>query len=121
MQLLLLAQLHVLVEELLALGHEGAEYDAYLIKINEGDQFGSGFVDANPNSKIPAMVDHSGDKPVRVFESASILLYLLHKRRLALQLDHEQGPHGGRVVLGVPALVLQREDGSPGEVQQHRH
>lgn len=69
----------IMLEELLALGHEGAEYDAWLIKINDGDQFGSGFVGANPNSKIPAMVDHSGDTPIRVFESGSILMYLAEK------------------------------------------
>ncbi|AMH44234.1 MULTISPECIES: glutathione-dependent disulfide-bond oxidoreductase [Burkholderiaceae] len=69
----------VMLEELLALGHGGAEYDAWLIKIGEGDQFGSGFVAANPNSKIPALVDHSGAEPIRVFESGSILLYLAEK------------------------------------------
>lgn len=69
----------VLLEELLALGHEGAEYDAWLINIGDGDQFGSGFVAANPNSKIPALVDHSADAPIRVFESGSILLYLAEK------------------------------------------
>ncbi len=69
----------VMLEELLALGHTGAEYDAWLIKINEGEQFGSGFVAVNPNSKIPALVDRSGPKPVRVFESGAILLYLAEK------------------------------------------
>ncbi len=69
----------VMLEELLALGFEGAEYDAYLIDIGEGQQFGSGFVDINPNSKIPAMVDHSGKEPIRVFESGAILLYLAEK------------------------------------------
>ncbi|MDP4837364.1 MAG: glutathione-dependent disulfide-bond oxidoreductase [Burkholderiales bacterium] len=69
----------ILLEELLALGHEGAEYDAWLINIREGDQFGSGFVDINPNSKIPALFDRSGVQPVRVFESGSILLYLSDK------------------------------------------
>lgn len=69
----------VMLEELLALGHAGAEYDAWLIRITEGDQFGSGFVAANPNSKIPALIDRSGPKPVRVFESGSILLYLAEK------------------------------------------
>ncbi len=69
----------VMLEELLAAGHEGAEYDAYLIKIGDGDQFGSGFVEINPNSKIPAMVDRSGPEPVRLFESGSILLYLADK------------------------------------------
>ncbi len=69
----------VMLEELLALGHHGAEYDAWLIDINEGDQFGSGFVGANPNSKIPALMDHSGETPVRVFESGAILLYLAEK------------------------------------------
>src|ERR1700761_6563956 len=69
----------VMLEELLALGHGGAEYDAWLIRINEGDQFGSGFVAINPNSKIPALVDHSGPAPIRVFESGAILLYLAEK------------------------------------------
>jgi GST-like protein len=69
----------VMLEELLALGHSGAEYDAWLIKINEGEQFGSGFVAANPNSKIPALWDRSGDEPVRVFESGAILLHLAEK------------------------------------------
>jgi len=69
----------VMLEELLALGHAGAEYDAWLIRINEGDQFGSGFVAANPNSKIPVLVDRSGPAPVRVFESGAILLHLAEK------------------------------------------
>ena len=69
----------ILLEELLALGIQEAEYDAYLINISEGDQFGSGFVDINPNSKIPAMMDHSTTPPTRLFESGSILLYLADK------------------------------------------
>lgn len=69
----------ILLEELLALGHSGAEYDAWLIRIQQGDQFGSGFVAVNPNSKIPALVDRSRREPVRVFESGSILLYLAEK------------------------------------------
>ena len=69
----------VMLEELLALGHRGAEYDAWLIRINEGDQFGSGFVAVNPNSKIPALLDRSGPEPVRVFESGAILLHLAEK------------------------------------------
>ena len=69
----------VMLEELLALGHTGAEYDAWLIKIGDGDQFGSGFVDINPNSKIPALLDRSGPKPIRVFESGAILVYLAEK------------------------------------------
>lgn len=69
----------IMLEELLALGHVGAEYDAWLIRINEGDQFGSGFIEVNPNSKIPALLDCSGPEPVRVFESGSILLYLAEK------------------------------------------
>lgn len=69
----------VMLEELLALGHSGAEYDAWLIKIGDGDQFGSGFVEVNPNSKIPALMDRSGAEPVRVFESGSILMYLAEK------------------------------------------
>lgn len=69
----------VMLEELLALGHAGAEYDAWLIPIGEGAQFGSGFVEVNPNSKIPALLDRSGAQPVRVFESGAILLYLAEK------------------------------------------
>lgn len=69
----------ILLEELLALGHAGAEYDAWLIRIAEGDQFGSGFVAINPNSKIPALLDRSGAEPIRVFESGSILVYLAEK------------------------------------------
>ncbi len=69
----------VMLEELLALGHVGAEYDAWLIRINSGEQFGSGFVAVNPNSKIPALLDRSGPKPVRVFESGAILQYLSEK------------------------------------------
>ena len=69
----------ILLEELLALGHTGAEYDAWLIRIHEGQQFGSGFVAANPNSKIPALMDRSGPVPIRVFESGAILLYLAEK------------------------------------------
>ena len=69
----------VMLEELLALGHSGAEYDAWLIKIGDGDQFGSDFVAINPNSKIPALLDRSGPKPIRVFESGAILVYLAEK------------------------------------------
>ena len=69
----------VMLEELLALGHSGAEYDAWLINIRDGDQFGSGFVAVNPNSKIPALLDRSSPEPVRVFESGAILLYLAEK------------------------------------------
>ena len=69
----------VLLEELIAAGHAGAEYDAWLINIMAGDQFGSGFVDANPNSKIPALVDRSGAEPIRVFESGAILVHLAEK------------------------------------------
>ncbi|MDP4989760.1 MAG: glutathione-dependent disulfide-bond oxidoreductase [Marivita lacus] len=69
----------ILFEELLAAGHTGAEYDAWLIRIGDGDQFGSDFVNINPNSKIPALMDRSGDTPVRVFESAAILMHLAEK------------------------------------------
>ncbi|CFX62371.1 S-transferase [Candidatus Filomicrobium marinum] len=69
----------IMLEELLALGHSGAEYDAWLIRIGDGDQFGSGFVEVNPNSKIPALMDRSGPEPIRVFESGAILLYLAEK------------------------------------------
>ncbi len=79
----------IMLEELLALGHTGAEYDAWLINIGEGDQFGSGFVDINPNSKIPALMDHSTDPPTRVFESASILFYLAEKFGELIPQNHE--------------------------------
>ena len=69
----------VMFEELLALGHKGAEYDAWLISIGKGDQFGSGFVDVNPNSKIPALMDRSGPTPIRIFESGAILVHLAEK------------------------------------------
>ena len=69
----------IMLEELLAAGHKGAEYDAWLIRINDGDQFGSGFVSINPNSKIPALHDRSGPTPIRVFESGAILMYLAEK------------------------------------------
>ena len=69
----------VMLEELLALGHKGAEYDAYVVNIREGEQFGSGFVGINPNSKIPALMDHSTSPPTRVFESGAILMYLAEK------------------------------------------
>ncbi len=69
----------ILLEELLAAGHTGAEYDAWLINISKGDQFGSGFVDVNPNSKIPALLDRSGPTPIRVFESGAILVHLAEK------------------------------------------
>jgi GST-like protein len=78
----------ILLEELLALGHSGAEYDAWIINIMAGDQFGSGFVAANPNSKIPALMDHSTTPPTRVFESGSILLYLAEKFGEFLPREH---------------------------------
>ena len=77
----------VMLEELLAAGHSGAEYDAWLIRINEGDQFSSGFVSSNPNSKIPALVDHSGPTPIRVFESGAILIHLAEKFSAFLPTD----------------------------------
>ena len=78
----------ILLEELLAAGHGGAEYDAWMIDINEGEQCGSGFVEVTPNSKIPALLDVSGEKPVRVFESGAILLYLAEKFVAFLPTDH---------------------------------
>lgn len=78
----------VMFEELLALGHREAEYDAWLIRIGEGEQFGSGFVEINPNSKIPALVDRSGEAPVRVFESGAILLYLAERFGEFLPSEH---------------------------------
>ncbi|HUB46206.1 MAG TPA: glutathione-dependent disulfide-bond oxidoreductase [Acetobacteraceae bacterium] len=80
----------VMLEELLAAGHKGAEYDAWLIRINEGDQFGSGFVAINPNSKIPALVDRSGPKPIRVFETGAILVHLAEKFGAFLPTDPAQ-------------------------------
>ncbi|MFT6558441.1 glutathione-dependent disulfide-bond oxidoreductase [Sneathiella sp.] len=82
----------VLLEELLAAGHTGAEYDAWLVNIMEGDQFGSGFVAANPNSKIPALMDHSSGSPVRVFESGAILLHLAEKFNAFLPTDPAKRP-----------------------------
>ena len=69
----------IMLEELLALGHSGADYDAWLIRIGDGDQFSSGFIAVNPNSKIPALLDRSGSAPIRVFESGAILMYLAEK------------------------------------------
>jgi GST-like protein len=80
----------IMLEELLALGHTGAEYDAWLIQITRGDQFSSGYVAANPNSKIPVMVDHSTNPPTRIFESGAILLYLAEKFGAFLPDDHRQ-------------------------------
>lgn len=80
----------VMLEELLAAGHEGAEYDAFIINIQEGEQFSSGFVGANPNSKIPVLVDHSGKDPLRVFESGSILLYLAEKFNAFIPNSHSE-------------------------------
>jgi GST-like protein len=77
----------VMLEELLAAGHLGAEYDAWLIRINEGDQFGSGFVSINPNSKIPALLDRSAATPIRVFESGAILVYLAERFGAFLPVD----------------------------------
>jgi GST-like protein len=77
----------VMLEELLELGHAGAQYDAWPVRINTGEQFGSGFVEINPNSKIPAMLDYSGPEPVRIFESGAILLYLAEKFGAFLPLD----------------------------------
>lgn len=79
----------VMLEELLEAGHKGAEYDAWLINIGEGNQFGSGFVEVNPNSKIPALMDHSTPEPTRVFESGSILMYLAEKFGAFLPTDHK--------------------------------
>ncbi|MEX0341475.1 MAG: glutathione-dependent disulfide-bond oxidoreductase [Erythrobacter sp.] len=78
----------IMLEELLEAGHAGAEYDAWTINIGDGDQFGSGFVDLNPNSKIPALLDRSGDTPVRVFESGAILMHLAEKFGAFLPTDH---------------------------------
>ena len=88
----------VMLEELLALGHGGAEYDAWLIKIGDGEQFGTGFVAVNPNSKIPALLDRSGPSPIRVFESGAILLYLAEKFGAFL-------PTGGRT-RGMPVVAV---------------
>ena len=77
----------IMLEELLEAGHAGAEYDAWMINIGQGDQFGSGFVALNPNSKIPAMLDRSGDKPIRLFESGAMLLHLADKFRAFIPQD----------------------------------
>src|SRR5471030_2457921 len=82
----------IMLEELLAAGHSGAEYDAWLIMIS-GDQFGSGFVEVNPNSKIPALMDRSGPKPIRVFESGAILLYLAEKFGLFCRPNRARAPN----------------------------
>lgn len=82
----------VMFEELLAAGHSGAEYDAWLVNIGEGQQFGSGFVELNPNSKIPTLLDRSGDKPVRIFESGAILLHLAEKFDAFLPTDPAKRP-----------------------------
>jgi GST-like protein len=82
------AKVTILLEELLATGHTGAEYDAWLIRIREGEQFGSGFVQVNPNSKVPALMDRSGPSPVRVFESGAIQLYLAEKFGAFLPKEH---------------------------------
>jgi len=80
----------IMLEEMLALGHAGAEYDAWLVRIRDGHQFGSGFVDVNPNSKIPALMDRSGPQPIRVFESGAILMYLAEKFGAFLPTDAAQ-------------------------------
>ena len=80
----------IMLEELLALGHSGAEYDAWLVRIRDGHQFGSGFVEVNPNSKIPALMDRSGPEPVRVFESGAILMYLAEKFSAFMPTDAAQ-------------------------------
>ncbi len=85
----------VMFEELLAAGHKGAEYDAWLIKI-DGNQFGSGFVAVNPNSKIPALMDRSGPKPIRLFESGAILVHLAEKFGAFLPMAGRQGPNACR-------------------------
>ncbi len=82
----------ILLEELLALGFEGAEYDAHLIRIGDGEQFGSGFVEVNPNSKIPALMDHSTPTPTRVFESGAILMYLAEKFGVFMPTDTSKRP-----------------------------
>ena len=86
----------IMLEELLALGISGAEYDAWLIKIGDGEQFGSGFVAANPNSKIPALMDRSGAKPIRVFESGAILTYLAEKFGAFLPTEPARAPSACR-------------------------
>ena len=86
----------IMLEELLALGKSGAEYDAWLIDIGEGDQFGSGFVAVNPNSKIPALMDRSGPTPIRVFESGAILLYLAEKFGAFLPTEPRRAPSACR-------------------------
>src|SRR5436190_1331274 len=116
----------IMLEELLEKGHKGAEYDAWPVRIGEGDQFSSGFVDINPNSKIPALVDRSGDEPVRVFESGAILIHLaekfgeflaaheyVHLIRWAKQVDARPGVKRGRIV--------NKLTGDPSEQLHERH
>src|SRR5499425_3564722 len=93
----------IMLEELLAAGHSGAEYDAWLIRIGEGDQFGSGFVGVNPNSKIPALMDYSEQTPLRVFESGAILLYLADKFGAFLPKDRGKRTEALMKLLARPA------------------
>ena len=95
----------IMLEELLAAGHSGAEYDAWLIRIGEGDQFGSGFVGVNPNSKIPALMDYSEQTPRRVFESGAILLYLADKFGAFLPTDRGKRIHIAIAPLGTVVLL----------------
>jgi glutathione S-transferase len=118
----------IMLEELLALGHAGAQYDAWLIRINQGDQFGSGFVEINPNSKIPALMDYSTPEPIRVFESGSILLYLAEKFGAFLPTEPAQHTEvreaealfSGQGIRSVPAIILNDQylisGGQPPEV-----
>jgi len=98
-----------MLEELLALDHSGAEYDAWLIRIDQGDQFGSGFVALNPNSKIPALVDQATPMPVRVFESGAILIYLAEKFGVFLPTENRRAcrmPIVAALAVGKRALTL---------------
>lgn len=120
----------ILLEELLALGHHGAEYDAWLIRINQGEQFGSGFVEVNPNSKIPALMDRSGPQPIRVFESGAILLYLAEKfgafvgEFLSVH-EYKNVIRWADMLLARPALVrgrmVTRTSGDPAGQLHERH
>src|SRR5258707_797364 len=121
----------IMLEELLALGHKGAEYDAWLIRIGEGDQFGSGFVAANPNSKIPALVDRSRPTPIPVFETAPILMHLAQKfgkygaaEFLSVQ-DYTNVQRWAEMIYERPAVkrgrMVNRTAGEPSSQLHERH
>jgi glutathione S-transferase len=110
----------VMLEELLALGHSGADYDAWLIRIGEGDQFGSGFVAIDPNSKIPALLDRGGPKPIRLFESRAILVYLAEKFGASCRPRSVNAPNAHHGCSGRWAAHLISAEGSATSTPTHR-